>query len=77
MVMRHGIEELQFDVLCKRVSDFMANAAANGHPVWSRDTAAVANDLMEFDDEVLACHVQDVLAAVDAAKARHCVAKAP
>lgn len=70
-VVRHGIEELPFDVLCKRVGDLMRNAAENGQPVWDQSREAVANDLMEYDDQILACHVNDVLAAVSVAQEEH------
>lgn len=71
MVMRHGIEELPYPQLCARVFEMMENADENGHPQWDADTAAVANELLEYDDEILACHVLDVLSAVEAAKAKH------
>jgi hypothetical protein len=77
MVMRHGIEELPYPKLCERVWGFMTNASDIHRPLWDADTAHVANLILDYDDEVLACHVLDVLAAIEAAKVRHMQSEKP
>jgi hypothetical protein len=64
-VVRHGIEEMPFEELCDTVDEMMVNADENGHPVWGWEVPAIANSLLEYDDAILACHVNDVLAAVE------------
>ena len=66
-VVRHGIEEMPFETLCATVDEMLRNADENGFPQWDLGVGAIANGLLEYDDEILACHVNDVLAAVEKA----------
>jgi len=68
-IVRHGIEEMPYQELCAYVTKALRNADENGYPVWDWTREAIANDLAGYDDAILACHVNDVLSAVDAALA--------